>query len=62
MSNIQNEFNLCLFYILDETEKKVVKSLVKLCDVDPSVSNEKIERTDVENNAEAEDPKWVFLY
>jgi len=39
----------------DESEKKVVKSLVKLCDVDPSVSNEKFERTEIENNVE--DPK-----
>ena len=30
--------------------KKVVKSLIKLCEVDPSVSNENFERTDVENN------------
>ena len=39
----------------DEAEKKVVKSLIKLCDVDPSVSNEKFERTEIENNVE--DPK-----
>ena len=40
----------------DEAEKKVVKSLIKHCDVNPSVSNEKFKRTDdVENNVE--DPK-----
>ena len=45
--------------LLDESEKKIVKSLVKLCDVDPSVSNEKFERTEIENNVE--DPKWVLI-